>query len=433
VENRIIRTLLDHGHEAYIIGGYVRDLILGSNSNDIDIVTNATPEEICEIFPGSGGVGKSFGVVLVEGVEVATYRIDRYSGDNMSVEYSSSLYEDTCRRDLTINALAMDLSGNILDFHGGKSDLENKIIRFIGDSKDRINEDPNRIIRACRFLALVNGSFSPQTYSTLVKHAFLCSIISPERIHKEIIKVMKIEKASLFFRACKDIGILEYIFPSLDKCEGVSQNRFHNEGLFEHNMRVGDRISCKFPMLKLSGYLHDVGKVGCKVYNEEKSDYTFYEHHKVGADIIREELIDLKFSNNEIDFVCSIIYNHMRDEPEGARGYRRALKVFSEAGISYRDYIRIRNADGLGKDPQYITDIRNLVSGFRDIIDAEEAFSLKDLDIDGNVVMETLQMKPSKEIGMILRKLLDMVMEQPELNKREILMDILKKGELLWK
>src|SRR4030042_3909609 len=154
----IIGRLLEGGHEAYMVGGAVRDYLLGKKPNDTDIATNARPEKIIELFKDRNvnEVGKSFGVVLVDGIEVATYRSDRYFGlndKNVKIEYADSIVEDLARRDFTINAMALDLNGNLIDPFGGKKDLEDGIVKFVGDPNSRIYEDPNRIVRACRFAA----------------------------------------------------------------------------------------------------------------------------------------------------------------------------------------------------------------------------------------------------------------------------------------
>ena len=432
---KIIETLESHNKEAYYIGGFVRDKLLNKIPLDADIVTSAHPEDIINIFSGLAEVkevGKSFGVVLVNDIEVATFRKDKYSGlDDKEVEitYSDTLKEDTDRRDLTINAIAMDSKDNIIDYHNGINDLNNKIIRFIGNPKDRIFEDPNRILRACRFLCLIDGIFDPRSFFVLKQYKYLVTFIAHERIKKEIMKVMKIQKASKFFIACYQIGILKYILPSLNDCIGVTQNKYHSEPIFYHSMKVGDSISTKYPLLKLAGYLHDVGKVTSKEFNTEKNDYQFLMHHRDGAKLAKSELMNLKFSNDEIDYVYNMIRYHMRNIPENSRGYRRTLNVFLENNIEYKDFLRIKLADKRGKYPQThyeIGELKTTLTKFKSVIDNKQPFGLKDLAINGHDLM-SIGIKVGPEMGKILNELLNKVIDNPEINTKELLLEEVKR------
>ena len=198
----IIDKLLNNGYESYIVGGAVRDHLLGNKAYDIDIVTSAHPETIEEIFKGHKmkDVGKSFGVILVDDIEVATFRHDRYIGlndKNVQIRYVKTLEEDLARRDFTINAMAYDTAkGKVIDPFDGQSDLKNKIVRFVGDPLERIYEDPNRIVRACRFYSKLNGTFAKSTKEALIEcGSYIEKFVSPERIRLEVLKAMKIRRA----------------------------------------------------------------------------------------------------------------------------------------------------------------------------------------------------------------------------------------------
>ena len=242
-------------------------------------------------------------------------------------------------------------------------------------------------------------------------------------------KVMKIQKASKFFIACYQIGILKYILPSLNDCIGVTQNKYHSEPIFYHSMKVGDSISTKYPLLKLAGYLHDVGKVTSKEFNTEKNDYQFLMHHRDGEDLAKSELTNLKFSNDEVDYVCNMIRYHMRNIPENSRGYRRILNVFSENNIEYRDFLRIKLADKRGKYPQThyeIGELKTTLTKFKSVIDNKQPFGLKDLAINGHDLM-SIGIKVGPEMGKILNELLNKVIDNPEINTKELLLEEVKR------
>lgn len=454
MHRKIIEKLLNNGYEAFYVGGYVRDTILDRPSYDIDIVTSARPNEIIDLFKDHKVdlIGKSFGVVVVDGIEVSTYRSDKYGGlsdKNVDIKYASTIEEDLSRRDFTINAIIMDTNGVRYDYHGGLHDLDNRIIRFIGDPHDRIKEDPNRIIRACRFRALLDGIFYPDTYSALYQNKTLVTYIAPERIQKEIMKVLSsIKEASKFFIACYQIGILKYILPSLHHCVGEFQGDYHKEPLFIHNMRVGDAISCKFPLLKLAGYLHDVGKIQARYYDEEAAKYHYKKHENIGALLAEHDLGLLKFSNNDIKYVCNVILSHMRSVEGGPKAYRKSIRQFDELGITYKDFLRMRMADRAGitkekESPPKLGDavgkktfftphmtcgeLRTIVGKFHDVFNNDEPFSVRNLEVNGHDVMEILNIEPSRKVGEVLNYLLELVIEDPEKNNREILIEEVKK------
>ena len=411
----IMRSLVDRGYEAYFIGGYVRNLLKKIKTEDIDIVTSARPNDILSIFDGHCKEikGSQFTIVMVDGIDVATFRKDSYKNNNkVEITYSDSLEEDTNRRDLTINAIAMDINGKFYDYHNGIEDLKEDRIRFIGKPGDRMFEDPVRIIRACRFLALINGRFDKATYNGLKMYSNFVKLIKKERIREEILKAMKIKTASVFFRTCQDIDILKYIFPSLSLCVGVSQNIHHLEELFHHNMMTGDNIACKLPLLKLVGYLHDVGKVNCKVYDAAKHDNTFYAHEKIGSDIVRDELKDLTFSNKEISYIYNLIKLHMRTKPTTNKGARKELRVYNEHNLTYQDMMRLKLADHASSIPTRECDISYMKSrlrGFRKVINEKEPFTAKNLEVDGHDVMSILKIKPGPIVGKTLEVLLKLV------------------------
>jgi tRNA nucleotidyltransferase (CCA-adding enzyme) len=425
----IIKKLCKCGHDAYIVGGAVRDIFLGIKFKDVDIVTSATPDEIIELFSNRKvkTVGKSFNVVLVDGIEVATYRHDKYNGlssKNVEISFAETLEEDLSRRDLTVNSLAFcQYTGDIVDPFNGREDLKNKIIRFTGDPKQRIYEDPDRIIRACRFLAKLNGTFENKTYEALKEYSHLIKDhVSPERIRMEILKAMSIPKASLFFHALHDIGALQYIFPSLNSSFGLDHGKYHSEDIGTHLLLCGDNISNRCVYLKLSGYLHDIGKVQC-FEKDEEGDISFKGHDKIGANVVKTELQNLKFSIKEVNFISNLVKLHMRNYTT-PKSIRKFLRVCDENKVTYRDVLRLRIADrkaNLKRTKFNIDDIKDMLNRIEFEQQKEPPNKFGDLKINGNEVMEITGLKPGKEVGKILKYLLDQVTDDPDLNNYETL------------
>jgi len=435
MHNKIIKTLCDNGYNAHIVGGAVRDILLGENPKDIDIVTNAIPEQIISLFPENkiDLVGANFQVVMIDGIEVATYRFDCYDGFNLAeTVVASTINEDLSRRDLTINSLAMcPVSGDIIDLFGGINDLKNRIIKFTGNPNDRIKEDPCRILRACRFLAKIDGELDEETEFALLENRHLVKNIAPERIRIEIMKLMNCKNPSLFFEIASDIGILELILPNLDFCLGFDGGPHHEESVFQHCMIAGDSISNKFPLLKLAGYLHDIGKYQSSAYDEE-GFITFHGHEKIGSEIVEQELKALKFSNDEIEYIKNLVEFHMRSLKDiSPRSMRRLISKMYEKNISHKDFLRLKIADrkaNLKKEPFTFQEIKHMVKLFQIEFNAEipNAFSIKDLTIDGNDVIQIFAIKQGPIVGNILKDIFEMVLDDPELNEREMLLVIVE-------
>lgn len=432
--NKIIHTLCQNNYHAHIVGGAVRDYLLGEEPKDFDIVTNATIEEMVSLFCSERVdlVGANFQVAIINGVEIASYRTDSYSDFELTgVVKATSIEEDLSRRDLTINSMAIcPISGDLIDLFNGRTDLSTRTIRFVGNPVDRIKEDPCRILRACRFAAKIQGEFKEETFDALKNNIVLIKSIAPERIRIEIMKAMEIKHASLFFDKLYQIYGLDYIIPTLANCYGLYGGKYHGEDVGKHCMLVGDSISTKYPLLKLAGYLHDIGKSPtCET--DEEGKVSFHQHEKVGAETVRQELKDLKFSNNEIKYVSDIVYYHMRQIRDASpKAIRHLISDIRKDNVCHNDLIRIRIADragNLAKENHTVTEIKQMVLAFEtEFLRAENtAFSIKDLKIGGEDVMMALNIGPGKEVGRILNELFEMVLENPGLNEREELLRIL--------
>lgn len=432
----IIERLCDCGYHAYITGGAVRDALAGLPSKDEDIVTNATPEEIEKAFLGHDVkfVGKQFLVTLVDGIEVATYRKDNYSGlsdKNCEVSFVNSLEEDLSRRDFTINCLSLcEFTGDLIDLYNGQEDLKKKIIRFVNNPKDRIYEDPNRIIRACRFLAKIDGRFECKTFDALCEHShYVRDYVAKERIRLEILKALELPKPSLFFQALFEINALQYIFPSMIPCADHHHGKHHREDIFTHLMIVGDSISSKYPLLRLAGYLHDVGKP--ESYSD---DGKFINHENVGAEIVIKELQDLRFSIDEVSKISNLIKCHMYSIKDISPKSTRKLLVFlNELGLDYSEFLRLRIADRVGNlaKPNFtLKEIKEVLLKFKNVINEKTPFSVKSLMINGDDIMNIMNLAPGKKVGEILKTLFEYVLENgSEYNTRENLLNQLREME----
>jgi len=456
---KIAEKLRDNGFEVYVVGGYVRDLLLKIESSDIDLVTNAKPDELESLFSKDNinCVGTNFKVTIINNIEVATYRKDYYSWDSIRLDhvgYADTIEEDLSRRDLTINAMALDpFTDEIIDPFGGKKDIKDKLIKFVGTPVIRIHEDPIRIIRACRFLALIDGKFDVDTFEAMRGRTYRLTNSPRERFQIEIMKAMKAEKASKFFNALRHTGLLQMVFgQAMFDMIGLDGGPHHNETVWEHSMMCGDAIKPNNAILKLSGYLHDIGK---PLAYKLCCDGHFTNHHRVGIDIAKEVLSDLKFTTEQINFVCDCVYFHMSNLDSYAhdKTFRRLLnKIASKkksVTFTFEDLIDIRIADRKANKKVtpdnnttfggFLTGSSNIFIGssvpdtkeallerFDKIIACEQAFSIKDLNINGHDVMEIMNIPPSPEVKFYLDTLLEIVLNEPELNNREDLITKLK-------
>lgn len=427
----ILEKLLYLEFEGFLVGGSIRDKFLGKDPYDFDIVTNCRNLE--KIFKNQKIklVGKSFNVFLINGIEVASYRKDVYFGfsdKNCQIDYAKTIEEDLSRRDLTINSMAHNpFSDRLVDPFGGMNDLNRKIIRFTGNAKDRILEDPNRIIRACRFLCMFEGEgrFSRNTLNAMIENTYLIKYIKPERIRLEILKAMKHQHASIFFSALEIIGCLKMIFPELSRGVYHNHGKYHVEDVYEHSMLVGDNISPKYPLIKLAGYLHDIGKPAS--YNANTCN--FIDHEKYGYEICMSNLKNLRFSNEEIKFICNLIRMHMTTIKNlKMKTVRQILHRFEKYNVKFQDFLRLKIADRQGcivKDPYKISEIKRVLELKEKSKNLNETFKITDLKINGWDLME-LGVPKGPMIGFFLKTIYNDVLNNPELNDREVLLEQIK-------
>jgi putative nucleotidyltransferase with HDIG domain len=322
---RIIEALRERGHQAYLVGGCVRDLLLGREPADFDITTDATPEQVMRIFPETYAVGEQFGVVLVPEaggnssylVEVATFRSDIGYSDGRhpdQVRFSKNPKEDVRRRDFTINGLLLDpISGQVLDFVGGREDIAAKVIRSIGNPEQRFAEDKLRMLRAVRFAARFEYAIEPHTFGAIQKLASQILQVSRERIREELTRILTEGHARRGFLLLEETGLLHELLPEIETMKGVAQPpQFHPEGdVFVHTLLLLKYLPqpCS-PTLAWGALLHDVGKP--PTFRIAPDRIRFDDHVEVGVKMAEEICHRLRFSNEDTKQILALVENHMR-------------------------------------------------------------------------------------------------------------------------
>lgn len=433
--DRIINRLEDSGHEAYMVGGSVRDLLIGREPHDYDINTNALPEEIVEVFKEykTLEIGKKFGTIVVvqnEGiVEVTTFRSDGEYVDGRRPEkvyFSKELKDDLSRRDFTINAMAYNKNMGLIDYFDGIGYLKHKLIKTVGDPQDRFKEDYLRIIRAVRFATELEFFIEDETYKACKDYAKDLSNISIERVRDEFFKILLSKHPSYGIRLLKDTEILDVILPEIVESIGFNQyNSHHNKDVFEHTLAVLDNTS-PILHLRLAALLHDIGKPRSFTLDDDGIGH-FYGHDKIGANMAREILKRWKAPNELIEKVYILIDKHMTQHDNFKdKGLKRLIAKVGEEEIF--TLLELQKADMLcSNENANIEDLLDREDKIEDIINKKEVYEKKQLAIDGNDVIE-LGYKQGELIGKVLDYLLEQVLENPELNHREILIGIVKEN-----
>jgi poly(A) polymerase len=416
----IIEILKKAGHKAYWAGGCVRDMLLGIEPKDFDIVTSAKPDEIENLLEHTIPIGKKFGVILAikngHNFEIATFRSDSGYSDGRrpdAVTFTNA-EEDAKRRDFTINAMFYDPTDDkVLDFVGGQKDLKDGLIRFIGNPEERIKEDHLRILRAIRFKNAYDFQYHPETYQAIKKFVHLIEDISKERIADELNKmILDKTKPSQAFEEMFEIGALEILIPELCKLKGLAQpKKYHNEGdVWDHSKMSLDALTDETldgnplpeePLslaLKWATFMHDIGKYDTFSVDNERIRYD--GHAEKGAEIAKKILTRFKFPNKMIDRAMWLIGHHMMVVPLFEMDEKRRRHWFLEPG--FEELLEVYRADALGIVPKDLTAYVELKRLYKHQI-AELKLMPKTL-LTGNEVMKLLKLAPSKMVGEILEK-----------------------------
>lgn len=428
----IIDRLEEKGFSAYIVGGSVRDILIGKEPSDFDITTDALPEEIENIFSDciTLEVGKKFGTVVVvqdEGiVEVTTFRADGEYIDGRRPEkvyFSKNIFDDLSRRDFTINAMAYNKKTGLIDYFNGMEDLEKKVIKAVGNPHERLKEDYLRILRAIRFAAQLEFSIDEETLHACELYSEHILEISIERIREEFFKAILSKIPSHGIKLMKDTEVLNVILPEIIKAVGFNQhNPHHDKDVFEHIMCVLDKTS-PILHLRLAALLHDIGKPYTLTIDEKGIGH-FYGHDKLGAKMAKEILQRWKTPNELTEKVSILIYKHMTQHANlKEKGLKKLLRTLGEEDIF--TLLELQKADrSCSNEEADVKDLLEREEKIKNIIKNKEAYEKNQLAINGYDVIE-LGYKEGKVIGEILDYLLEKVLEKPELNEKESLIKII--------
>ncbi|NFF77654.1 HD domain-containing protein [Clostridium sporogenes] len=432
----IINTLQENNHEAYIVGDAVRDSLLERKVNDWDITTSANPQEVVNIFENlrykiiPTGLKHGTVTILINsiGYEITTFRIDGEYEDNRhpkEVKFTSNLKEDLKRRDLTINAMAYNDKTGLIDYFNGLEDLNNKIVRCVGNSKDRFNEDSLRMLRCIRFASQLNFDMEKSTKFNIRELSKNINNVSMERIRDELCKILVSSQPVYGIRNIVELNLVDYIIPELKDCVGFQQhNKHHDKDVYGHILSVVENVPNKLE-LRLAALLHDIGKPKCFSIGDNGQGH-FYGHQKISADMTKDILKRLKFDNKTIDKVDKLVYNHMTRYNK--LRIPSIKKFINKVGIDNLDdlfELQIADIKGSAKEYHSFDNVLNLKIKCEKILSEKQPLTIKDLDIDGHDLMK-LGIKQGKEIGIVLNKLLDIILENPNLNNKEDLIKIVE-------
>ncbi|MGH7285791.1 MAG: CCA tRNA nucleotidyltransferase [Polyangiaceae bacterium] len=424
--------LREKGKRGWIVGGCVRDLLAGRAVSDWDIATDALPQEVQKIFPKVIPTGIAHGTVTVlqhgKAYEVTTLRGETTYSDGRhpdAVHFVDDITADLARRDFTFNAIAIEpISGQIIDPFEGRKDLENKILRAVGNAEERFSEDGLRVLRAARFAATLEVDLDPDTEKAIPRTLDTFKKVSAERVRDEWVKTMKAKRPSRAFEIMKTSGILAITCPELLEGVGMSQNKYHAYDVWTHGMECMNACAGD-PILRIAALLHDVGKPKTRAFSEKTKDYTFYDHDQVGAEIAHPIATRLKFSNDERARIVDLVRHHLfhyTDEWNDAT-VRRWMKRVGVDRIS--DLYVLNEADVRSKGlegPPDLDPLEKLKAHVAKVEALGAALSTRDLAIDGRDLMNELGLAPGPILGKILNALLEDVIADPAKNGRDSLL-----------
>ena len=426
--NIILDRLHEHGHEAYVVGGCVRDALLGREPHDWDITTSALPTQVKEIFPRTIDTGLKHGTVTVlagrEAYEVTTYRVDGVYEDGRhpkQVTFTPSLAEDLQRRDFTINAMAYDPGGGLVDLFGGQKDLTDGTIRAVGDPVQRFTEDALRILRAFRFAAQLGYTIAPETLQAASALSGSLVKISSERIRDELEKILLSDNPDILMKAY-EAGITSVFLPEFDLCMKTPQNNPHHcYNVGEHSIWSTALIR-KDRILRLTMLLHDFGKPATRMTDERGVDH-FHRHPEESFRIAKEVLQRLKYDNETIRKVTTLVRYHDLRMRLTEPAVRKAIVRIGADLFPF--YLEIQHADTMAQSlyqrDEKLAYTAELRRTYDKIMFRGDCLSLKDLAVNGTDLIAA-GVGPGREIGSILAQMLEDVLDVPEHNNKGYLM-----------
>lgn len=447
----VTTSLEKAGFEAFLVGGCVRDLLMERTPKDWDVTTNATPEEIMPLFEKTvyENTYGTVGVCILSNnstdtvthvtstnnvtretpkydiVEVTPYRIEANYSDFRhpdEVKFSKKIEDDLRRRDFTVNALAFNNKGQIIDLYKGQNDIKDKVIRAVGNAKNRFQEDALRMLRAVRFSTQLDFIISHETISAIVDNSHLLKNISMERIRDEFTKIIESKKPSNGVILLQKLGLLQYMIPELEEGIGCEQGGAHIYDVFEHLLGALEHAADKGynTEIRLAALFHDIGKPRSRRPGNKKT-YTFYGHEVIGARMAKVIMERLKYPKKTIDLVMSLVRNHMFFSDTEQITLSAVRRIVQKVGKEHIwQLMEIRECDRVGmKKAEAPYRLRKYHAMIDEVL--RDPLSVGQLAIDGEVLINELGMKPSRRMGWILHALLEEVLEDPKKNTIEYL------------
>jgi tRNA nucleotidyltransferase (CCA-adding enzyme) len=440
----VVKTLKNKGFEAYLIGGCVRDILIERKPKDWDITTNATPEEIISLFKDTfyennygtvGIVNEEVKDETLKIIEVTPYRLEAEYSDNRrpdQVTFSKKLEDDLQRRDFTINAIALDIEesgknkykGTYLDYYKGHEDLQNKILRTVGEAHDRFNEDGLRILRAVRIATEISFKIDQNTEKAIINNVSLLKNIAKERIRDEFTKIIMSDNPMAGLILCHKLGLMPYIITEIESMVSIDQSRSHIYDVYEHSLRALQHTADKkYPLeLRLAALFHDIGKPSTRRRDKIQDLWTFYGHEVVGSKMVTKILAELRFPKKIIEKVAKLVRWHMFFADTEQISLSAVRRIISSVGRdNIWDLMNLRGADrmGMGRPKESPYRLRKYHSMVEEAM--TDPVSVGMLKIDGKKLMEVTHETPSPKIGYILHALLEEVLDNPALNTEEYL------------
>jgi tRNA nucleotidyltransferase (CCA-adding enzyme) len=427
----LCERLRSKGKRAWIVGGCVRDTLLGRAAADWDVATDALPKDLLTIFPRAIPTGIEHGTVTVvrdgRHYEVTTLRGEGTYSDGRRpdwVEFVDDITADLARRYFTVNAMALDPSdGKVIDPLDGRGDLQRRVLRAVGDPRERFAEDGLRVLRAARFVATLELTLDPATEQAIAPTLDTYRKVAAERVRDEWLKTMKARQPSRAFDVMRRTGILAITCPELLEGVGMEQNKWHAYDVWRHGMECMDAClpGQTDPVLRIAAMLHDVGKPRSRAWSDKTEDWTFYDHDRIGAEIALPIADRLRFSNEERERIVALVRFHLfhySDDWTDAAVRRWIRRVGADR---LGDLYRLNQADVRAKGRDFEPDLAALAgleAHVARVLAEGAALSTRDLKVNGHDLMRELGVKPGRVIGTILEALLDAVTTDPSLNER---------------
>ncbi len=442
----VTKTLEKANFETFIVGGCVRDLIMGREPKDWDITTNAKPEEIIPLFEKTiyenkfGTVGVCIPIVSGETkhhiVEVTPYRIETNYTDFRhpdEVKFSDKIEDDLKRRDFAMNAMAYNISkGHLVDLYKGQKDIKDKVITTVGEPNDRFNEDALRMLRAIRFSTQLDFVVSHETMESIFKNSELLKNISAERIREEFNKIIMSDNSVVGITMLQKLGLLKYIIPELEEGIGCEQGGAHKYDVFMHLLEALNHAGDKgWPLeIRLAALFHDIGKPRSRRKGTKK-EYTFYGHEVIGARLAKQIMERLKYPKKTTDSVVSLIRNHMFFSDTETITLSAVRRIVQKVGKEHVwELMNVRECDRIGmKKSEAPYRLRKYHAMIEEVL--RDPISVSQLAIDGKYMINTLHMKPGPRMGWILSALLEEVLDDPKKNTEEHLAQLVGSLDML--